>query len=163
MPAPLHPPPGEGGSGTATAGFEPCRQRRGYRRPDLRSALLWVFICWACSLASEEVSLALLVRPHALRFPCLHQHRRDWEESGVFPSSRTQKTTGVCRKPRRARPPTHAEGEPHILSPLPPAASSVAATSLVPRDPVRRCSGISAWDGREDAASRERRKGQEVL
>lgn len=106
MPVPLHALPGKRGSGTPRhphCGIQAVRERF---PAGFKASTAWVFICWACSLASEEVSLALLMNL-TLCFPRLH-----WEESGVFPSSRAQKSTSICKNP------ACTEGEPRLCPPF---------------------------------------------
>lgn len=118
MPVPLQPPPGKRGSSTPRhprCGIQAERFPGGFK-----ASTAWAFICWACSLASEEVSLALLMNL-TLPFPHLCQHRWHWEESRAFPSSRAQKSTGkssICKKPHRAQPPPPTEGEPRLCPPF---------------------------------------------
>lgn len=106
-------PPGKGGSGTTTTvGFKPWQQRRGILRARFNaSSALGIYLLGLQPCIRRGLSCPPY-RPHALRFPRLHPHRRDWEEREVFPFSRAQQNTGICRKPRRAQPPTRAEGEP---------------------------------------------------
>lgn len=155
MPVPLQPPPGKRGSSTPRhprCGIQAERFPGGFK-----ASTAWAFICWACSLASEEVSLALLMNL-TLPFPHLCQHRWHWEESRAFPSSRAQKSTGkssICKKPHRAQP-HHPPRGSLVCVPHSPAAAKDAATSPVPSAPGNvPVSGIPVRDGQEAAASQE--------
>lgn len=155
MPASLHPLLGKGAPAPLRRDSSHAGSAGEYCEPDLRPDLLWVFICWACSLASEEVSLALRIDLTLSAFPV------SIRIAGTGKSARFSLSPALSKTPAFAENPPEADHRHVPRGNL--AAAEDAAASLVPQDPARRCSGIPVRDGWEDVTSRERRKGQEVL